>query len=64
MSCFVFLYMLLFLHASLHGRRRRRILENKQCVDEERIESCETLLRQARQVASEAEARFDEVCSR
>lgn len=56
--------MLLFLHASLHGRRRRRILENKQCVDEERIESCETLLRQARQVASEAEARFDEVCSR
>lgn len=46
---------------SFLGFRQRRTVENKLNAGDERLEEAETLLRQARQVASESEARYDEV---
>lgn len=52
----------LCLHALfIHELRQRRTVENKLCAGDERLEEAEIHLRQARQVASEAEARYDEV---
>ena len=43
--------------------RQRRTVENKMYAGDERLEEAESLLKQARQVANEAETRYDEVCS-